>query len=136
MSALFPTDTKLEIPIPRLAFSSISEMPSAPDWVMNATLPGIGSTGANVAFIRIDGSVLARPMQFGPMTRIPYRRAVLTSEVSTARPSAPSSANPALMITTPPTWAAPHSAITSATASAGTAMIATSGRVGVSPTLA
>ena len=38
---------------------------------MNATLPGIGSTGAKVAFIRIDGSVLASPMQLGPTSRMP-----------------------------------------------------------------
>ena len=67
MSALLPTDTKLEMPMPRRALSSISEMPSAPDCVMNATLPAIGSTGANVAFIRIAASVLASPMQFGPI---------------------------------------------------------------------
>ncbi len=71
MSALLPTDTKLEIPMPRLALSSINEMPRAPDCVMKATLPGIGSTGANVAFIRIAGSVFANPMQFGPTMRMP-----------------------------------------------------------------
>jgi hypothetical protein len=136
MSALLPTDTKLEMPMPRRALSSTNERPSAPDWVMKATLPGIGSTGANVAFIRIEASVLARPMQLGPITRMPYFRAVFTSDASTARPSLPSSANPELMITMPPTCAAPHSAITPATASAGTAMIARSGGVGVSPTLA
>ena len=110
--------------------------PSAPDCVMNATLPGIGSTGANVAFIRTSVSVLASPMQFGPITRMPYFLADFTRPASTARPSAPSSANPALMITMPPTCAAPHSAITAATASAGTAMMARSGGIGVSPTLA
>ena len=72
MSALLPTETKLEMPIPRRALSSISEMPSAPDCVMKATLPGIGSTGANVAFILTSGLVLASPMQFGPTTRMPY----------------------------------------------------------------
>ena len=71
MSALLPTDTKLEMPMPRRALSSISEMPSAPDCVMNATLPGIGSTGAKVAFIWIDGLVLAIPMQLGPTIRMP-----------------------------------------------------------------
>ncbi len=70
-SALLPTDTKLEMPMPRLVLSSINEMPRAPDWVMNATLPGLGSTGAKIAFMRTAGSVLATPMQFGPTIRMP-----------------------------------------------------------------
>ena len=86
MSALLPTDTKLEMPMPRRALSSIREMPSAPDWVMNATLPGIGSTGAKVAFIRTDGSVLATPMQFGPTMRMPCAAGRLDQAASMARP--------------------------------------------------
>ena len=108
MSALLPTETKLEMPMPRRALSSMSEMPSAPDCVMNATLPGLASTGAKMAFIRTAGLVLATPMQLGPTMRMPYRLAVLTSPASMARPSGPSSAKPALITTRPPTWAAPH----------------------------
>ncbi len=61
-------------------------MPSAPDWQKNPTRPGGGTTGASVAFIRTAGSVLARPRQFGPSTRIPADRASATSRRCASAP--------------------------------------------------
>ena len=58
---------------------------------------------ANVAFIETSGAVLTTPMQFGPTRRMPCRRASVTSSRSAVAPSAPVSANPALITTSPPT---------------------------------
>ena len=41
------------------------------------------------------------PRQFGPTTRIPYRRAASSTWRSSAAPSAPTSLNPAEMMITP-----------------------------------
>ena len=48
-SALSPIETNEESPIPRAAASSMAAMPNAPLWEAKATLPGVGSPGANVA---------------------------------------------------------------------------------------
>ena len=48
-----------------------------------------GVPGANVAFSRTAGSVLMRPMQFGPTSRTPARRIFSTSSSSRAWPAAP-----------------------------------------------
>ena len=45
-----------------------------------------GSTGANVAFMRTSGAVFTMPRQFGPITRMPLRRAVATMARSASLP--------------------------------------------------
>ena len=90
------------------------------------TLPAGGKTGLKVAFSRTAGSVLSTPMQFGPTRRIPAARARSRRRRSTARPSAPVSAKPAVITTTPRTPDRAHSSIASSTAAAGTATTARS----------
>ena len=79
--------------------SASSARPSAPLWVEIDTRPDDGTSGANVAFIRTDGSMLRMPMQLGPIIRAPARRTLSSSAASASRPAAPVSANPAVMIT-------------------------------------
>ena len=50
MSALLPTDTNDEMPSSSSVLQSMSAMPSPPDWDWNATRPGMGRPGMNVAF--------------------------------------------------------------------------------------
>ena len=45
-SALFPSATKCEMPTPARWACSSSATPSGPDWLENATLPGMRVTGA------------------------------------------------------------------------------------------
>jgi len=45
-SALFPTDTNVETPMPRADARSSRAMPSPPDWDSIATFPGCGAVGA------------------------------------------------------------------------------------------
>ncbi len=74
--------------------------PSAPLWLENAMGPAGGKTGENDALSRIAGSVLTRPMQFGPIIRTPAARALSRSRASCARPCSPVSPKPALMTMT------------------------------------
>ena len=74
------------------------------------------------------------PNELGPTTRMPRRCAVRTSETCRAAPSSPVSAKPLLTTTSPRTPAAPQSATTSATLSAGTATTARSTWPGMSVT--
>jgi hypothetical protein len=69
MSALFPSDTKLDTPVPIRATWSSAAMPTAPDCEATARPPGAGRTGANVAASRTLGSVFSIPRQFGPTSR-------------------------------------------------------------------
>ena len=78
-SALLPADTNELTPIPRRLASSKMATPSAPDWAMNPTRPVGGSSRARVAFSRTEGWALATPMQLGPSSRMPWRRARSTS---------------------------------------------------------
>ena len=75
------------------------------------------------------------PIDAGPITRIPWFRAMRTSSRWRARPRAPSSAYPLVITRTPRTPARPHSRTTCATRSMGTAMIATSTVSGTSAML-
>ena len=86
-SDLLPTDTNSEMPIPSSPVRLISSMPSPPDCDRNATGPRTGTTGANVAFICTSGAVFTMPRQFGPMTRMPLRRAVATMACSASLPA-------------------------------------------------
>ena len=71
MSALFPIETKSEMPIPRRRASWIAASPSAPLCEAKATRPGGGISGPNVALRLTFGSVFTTPMQFGPIRRMP-----------------------------------------------------------------
>ncbi len=110
-------------------------MPSPPDCDENPTRPRTGAKGANVAFIETSGLVLTIPMQLGPITRMPWRRARPTSSRSASACEPPTSAKPAEITTIPCTPARTQSCATSGTAAAGTTTIARSTRSGTSTTL-
>ena len=135
-SDLLPTETNSEMPIPSSPARLISSIPRPPDCERNATGPRTGSTGANVAFMRTSGAVFTMPRQFGPITRMPLRRAVATMARSASLPLVPVSAKPAEMITTPNTCFCAHSSTTPGTRSAGTTTSATSTVSGTSRMLA
>ena len=132
MSALFPTDTNEESPIPRRLVSLMTARPTAPLCDRNPTVPGSGVIDANVPFRATSGSVLITPMQFGPTSRIPHRRHTSTSSRCRLGPSPPVSPNPAEMTTSPRTPLRPHASATSMTNGALTAMNATSTGPGTS----
>ncbi len=133
MSALFPTETKDDIPSPRALARSITAKPRAPLWERNPTRPCGGYADAKVAFSRTSGSVFRIPMQFGPMSRIPACRHTARSSRWRSRPSSPVSANPAEMTTSPRTPLAAHSRAASTTPGAGTTITARSTGPGTSP---
>ena len=97
---------------------------SAPDWEMKPTRPGLQMPAANVAFIRPMGFMM--PRQFGPISRMPWRRAASSTRRSSSTPSGPISLNPALMMITPliPAW--PHSSTSPGAVLAGVTMTARS----------
>ena len=66
MSALLPTDTKLKMPMPRRCTLIDQRDAGAPDCVMNATLPGTGSRGAKVAFMRTSEVGVRQSHAVGP----------------------------------------------------------------------
>jgi hypothetical protein len=74
ISALLPTLTNVDRPMPRIWAWFITARPSAPDCDMNATRPSGGHAVVNVPFSLTLGSVLATPMQFGPISRMPWER--------------------------------------------------------------
>src|SRR6185503_9966688 len=125
-SALLPSDTNVDTPVPVRAADSRIAMPTAPDWDAMASPPGAGSDGAKVALSRTDGSVLTIPRQFGPTRRRPLARASRTISACAAAPSLPVSARPEDRITAAPTPAAAQSTTTSRTPYAGTATTARS----------
>ena len=71
-----------------------------------------------VAFIAFD--VLITPMQFGPRTRIPCRRAMSPTFRSSSAPSRPVSRNPAEITTTTLVPFSPACSMTWGTATLGT----------------
>ena len=76
---MFPTLTNVERPMPSALAWFITARPSAPDCDMNPTLPAGGHAATKVPFRRTSGSVLAMPMQLGPIRRMPNARQVSTS---------------------------------------------------------
>ena len=119
-----PTLITTEKPISSGRDQSTTMVITAPDWEMNAIEPGFGETGSKVVLIPYGGSMI--PRQFGPTTRIPAARAFAITCSSRSRPASPDSRKPAERITASRTPAAPASAITPGTSSAGTAMTAIS----------
>ena len=99
-------------------------MPTAPDWLSTPRRPLGGWTGTKVACSPM--AVFTTPMELGPTTRRPLRRAAASTARSRSAPSGPASAKPVETITSPFTPFAAHCATTSATTSAGVAITARS----------
>ena len=135
-SARLPADANEDRPSPRSAASARIAIPSAPDWQKKPIRPAGGTLGARVALSRVAGSVLMRPRQLGPSTRMPLARARATNVRWATAPAGPASAKPAASTISPWTPLAWHDATTSATDDAGTAMIARSTAPGTSRTSA
>ena len=76
-SALSPSDTNAESPIPRRDMPSIAAAPNAPLWDTKPTVPAGTSARAKVAVSDTAGSLLTTPMQLGPTSRIPVDAAGL-----------------------------------------------------------
>ena len=127
---MLPTDTNPLTPSDGPASNVSAASPSPPDWVTNASRPGGGKTGLNVALNRGSGPPLSSPMQLGPISRTPAARARRRSSSCRARPSPPVSANPAEITHAARTPRAPAWSTIPATSGAGTATTARSGRVG------
>src|SRR6185503_16214805 len=79
MLALLPTETKVEMPSPSELANSMIASPSAPLCDEKPTRPRGGKPGANVASNNTSGLVLAMPMQFGPISRMPAPRQTFTN---------------------------------------------------------
>src|SRR5690242_4052247 len=135
MSALFPTDTNVEIPSPsELAYSMIAK-PSAPLCDEKPPRPDGGTLGANVASNRTLLSVFRMPMQFGPIRRIPYARHTRNNSRWLACPSAPISEKPAEITISALTPFRPQLSAAATTPFAGTTMMARSTAPGMFSTL-
>jgi hypothetical protein len=80
MSLLLPTETTADRPMFSVLVLPMMAMPSAPLWVMIATPPAATSRGPKEAFIRAPA--LYTPKIFGPITRMPWFRAIATSRFS------------------------------------------------------
>src|SRR5680860_757318 len=135
MSALLPTEAKLDRPTPRRSAAARMARPSAPDWLEKATRPAGGNTLLKVAFMRTASLPLSTPMQLGPTTRMPCARTTDMSSRSRAAPSAPASLKPAEMITAALQPMRAASCTTSVTSGAGTHTRTISGTVGQSDRL-
>ena len=109
--------------------------PIAPDCDTKATGPGRGKLRENEAFRRTPAMAFCMPMQFGPIRRMPCRRALATMRASTAAPFGPVSLKPAVITTTPPTRFRAHCARVRGTSSFGTAITARSTRSGMAVTV-
>ena len=78
-SALLPSETKLEMPMPACVAALSTAIPTAPDCEASAMGPGMAVAAPNDASRRIDGSVLTNPTQLGPMILMPCLRAAFVS---------------------------------------------------------
>ena len=63
--------------MPRRTMLSSRAMPRAPDCEKKPSRPRSGISGESDAFSETSGSVLSRPNELGPMTRIPLAWALL-----------------------------------------------------------
>ncbi len=118
MSALSPSDTKVDTPIPSVCTRSRIDDPSEPDCSENPTPPSGSVPGTSVACIATSGLATSTPRLPGPIMRIPYRRQWATS-------SGTSSPAGAVVITIAPRtrWVA-QARSTGSSSSWGTATIA------------
>ena len=124
-SYLSPTDANDDTPIPSRDRCSSTAIPTPPDCTTSPATPGRNWPPAKVAFSPAAGT--STPRQFGPTSRMPYRRQM-------ASRSAPSAPRPEVITTRARTPRRPHASATSGTAAAGTAMTARSGTSGRSAT--
>ncbi len=69
MSALLPSETKCEKPIPDACAQSSRAVHMAPDWLSTATGALAGMPSANEAFIEVTVSMI--PSVLGPTSRMP-----------------------------------------------------------------
>ena len=135
-SALLPTETNDERPIPSSRECSSSAIPKPPLWESIPTLPRGGMSEAKVALSIASGAVLITPRQFGPTRRMPLARQISISSRCARAPCSPTSANPAVRTTSARTPSSPQARATSRTPSIGSATIASSTGSGKSATLA
>ena len=137
MSAWLPTDTALEKPAPTSTPREIMAPISAPLWLARPMPPR-----GNSVSVPITTPVVAhrlwwafiRPMQLGPISRTPPARARATRASSSARPSGPVSAKPAVMHSAQPTPLATQSSTAARTCWRGTRRMARSTGPGQSRT--
>ena len=99
-------------------------MQRAPLWLRKPTLPGRAIAPAKVALRPVSGFIT--PRQFGPMIRMPPRRACSMIRRSSSTPSGPISLKPAEMMIAPWTPASTHSPMMPGTVGAGVTMTARS----------
>ena len=125
-SALSPSDTKWEKPISRSPAQSSIAVASAPDCVMNASVPAIACPGAKLAFRPAPGT--SAPMQFGPRIRSSQGRAAASICCSSeGPPSAPGCRSPDDSTIAARVPLRPRSAINPGTVFAGVQITARSG---------
>ena len=133
-SARLPSETKAATPSRRAAAWPSSASPSAPDCDDSARPPRRVSTSPSSACRSTAGSVLTRPMLFGPTRRTPRARAAASSASSRSRPSGSSvSEKPVATTSTPRAPASAASTTASSTSAAGTDTSTSSGGSPSSP---
>ena len=123
-----PSDTQTLKPMPVSWARSNIETISAPLWLTRPTWPrGISSDSSTRDDVRASGCQgLMRPMQLGPIIRMPAARASRAISASRRAPSGPASAKPVVMTTAQRTPARPHSRSAGRRTSRPTAKSATS----------
>src|SRR3990170_587729 len=84
---MLPRDTNFEKPMLIDRAQSRIAVATAPDWENMPTSYWRGAVSAKVAFM--PTAVLMIPTELGPTSRMPWRRARLTSSSSAARPARP-----------------------------------------------
>ncbi len=87
-SARSPEEMELLTPTPCCTLTPWRIAPMEADWLKRPTLPAVGCTVVPVTVMRTSGSVLTRPSDAGPTTRMPLARASETSSRWAASPSA------------------------------------------------
>lgn len=136
-SAWLPTEMVDEKPAPISTPREIIAPIIAPLWLARP-MPPLGSDSIDPITTPVVAQrlccVFIRPMQFGPIRRMPPARAMATSASSCARPAGPASAKPAVMHSAHFTPLATHSSTVFFTCAWGTSRIARSTSPGHSST--
>ncbi len=112
-----PIEVKALKPTISRKLQSNTAVQSAPLWLINPTLPRRAMVEANVAFTPVTGFIT--PKQFGPMMRMPPRRACSSTWRSNSTPAGPVSLKPAEMMTAPGILMSAQELIMPGTAAAG-----------------
>ena len=111
-SALSPSETNEEMPMPSRVSCSSRAVPIPPDCTARPARPAAGRLAAKVAFRPMPGT--ATPRAAGPTSRMPWRRQ------HASRAARPAGSSPEVITTSAPAPRRPHSSATSRTAGAGT----------------